>query len=204
MSQKAAQFLELFSGELLMNSIDPWEKKILDGKKEKLSQLREEMKQLMDEKMNFKPERKHEQLIIAEPRTQQIIQEQEIQEQPEQEIDQQIQEQEIEQAPFDNNEGLSKVENMLHNRSIHGIECPGPGKFILIKRGNRRTPTRVILDKEDINSILDFFSEQSRIPRIGGSFKAIVNNMVITAIDSAYGGPRFIITKTAPQPSRYL
>tara|TARA_Y100000034_G_scaffold91908_1_gene110972 strand:- start:84 stop:698 length:615 start_codon:yes stop_codon:yes gene_type:complete len=204
MSQKAAQFLELFSGELLINSVDPWEKKILEEKKEKLNQLREEMKQLMEEKMNFKPERKHEQLTIIETPAQEIPQQQEIQEQAPQQTQQPEQQQEIQQPSFDNNEGLSKVEDMLHNRSIHGIECPGPGKFILIKRGNRRTPTRVVLDREDINSILDFFSEQSRIPRIGGSFKAIVNNMVITAIDSAYGGPRFIITKTAPQPSRYL
>ena len=60
------------------------------------------------------------------------------------------------------------------------------------------------MDKNEINSILDYFSNETKIPRTGGVFKAILGNLIITAIDSEFGGPRFIITKIYSKDSEFF
>ena len=98
---------------------------------------------------------------------------------------------------------LGKIINFILDPGINYVECPGPGKFISIKKMSKIMMTNVSLGKEEIDMVIDSFSEKSKIPRIGGTFKAIVNNLVITAIDS-FSGPRFIISKTNPVPSHFL
>ncbi|MBS3092039.1 hypothetical protein J4466_01325 [Candidatus Pacearchaeota archaeon] len=107
---------------------------------------------------------------------------------------------------FSNYQGLElgKITPIIVNQGVISIECPGPGKLISVRSIGRATPTKMMLNKEEINSIIESFSQQAKIPRIGGIFKAIVNNLVITAIDSDVAGPRFIITKVHPQPSQFL
>ncbi|PIN94352.1 hypothetical protein COU53_03830 [Candidatus Pacearchaeota archaeon CG10_big_fil_rev_8_21_14_0_10_30_48] len=97
-----------------------------------------------------------------------------------------------------------KVKSLIDDPTISSIECLGPEKFILIHRGQNISPIKLELDKNEINDILDYFSKEARIPRIKGVFKAIVNNLVVTAINSEFGGPRFIITKIHPRESVYL
>ncbi|MEA3329305.1 MAG: hypothetical protein U9Q06_01020 [Nanoarchaeota archaeon] len=186
------QFFESFTTELILNSIDPWERKRLEEKREKIQGLKKEMKKLLDE-MNVKfkekefqqaPQQYSPSLLPASQPTE------EFQVQPK------IQQEQIQQSAPEQYEGLKKIEQMLEDKSIASVECPGPRKFVILRRGHRRFPTRISLNKDEINEILNYFSEQSRIPRIGGVFKTIVDNLVITAIDSNYGGPRFIITKT--------
>jgi hypothetical protein len=41
-------------------------------------------------------------------------------------------------------------------------------------------------------------SEQTKIPLIPGIFKAVLNNLIITAVLSDYVGTRFIIQKRSP------
>ncbi len=184
-------FLEQFTKELLLNSIDPYDVQRIKEKKRKTEKIKQELKKIMEQEKIEEPQKISLQIPYEQPKSQiQIPVQPEVQ--PEQ---QQIQE--------DPDANLGKIEQILYNRSIASIECPGPGKFIILKRGRQRFPVRVVLDNEDIEGILDFFSTKSRIPRIGGMFKAIVNNMIITAIESSRG-KRFIITKTAPRPSRFL
>jgi hypothetical protein len=104
------------------------------------------------------------------------------------------------------NEGLyfGAIERLVKDMNVSRIECPGPDKYVSVKTSTKMMPTRTTLDKEDIEAIIDSFSRESRIPRIGGVFKAIVNNLIITAIDTDVGGPRFIITKVHPHQSVFL
>ena len=97
-----------------------------------------------------------------------------------------------------------KVKSLIDDPTISSIECLGPEKFLLIHRGQNISSIRLELDKHEINDLLNYFSKEARIPRIKGVFKAIINNLVVTAIDSEFGGPRFIITKIHPQESVYL
>ncbi|MEM3074923.1 MAG: hypothetical protein QW727_03210 [Candidatus Pacearchaeota archaeon] len=99
---------------------------------------------------------------------------------------------------------LNAVSKMINDPNIVSIECPGPGRYIMIRTYAKSFLSKISLNKEEINSILNDFSKEARIPRIGGVFKAIVNNLVITAIDSEFSGPRFIIQKIHPRSSKYL
>ncbi|MEM3113105.1 MAG: hypothetical protein QXI33_01625 [Candidatus Pacearchaeota archaeon] len=111
-------------------------------------------------------------------------------------------------ATFENKrlEGLyfGKIQNMVYDQNVVSIECPGPGKFIIISTITKIIPTKIMLSKNEINSIIESFSQEARIPRIGGVFKAIVNNLIITAIDSEFAGPRFIISKIRGSPSQFF
>src|SRR3989344_4527753 len=94
---------------------------------------------------------------------------------------------------------LGKITPLILDPRVIAIECTGPGRFVIVKLPDKKLSTNITLTKENIDGIINTFSEESRIPRIGGVFKAVVNNMVVTAIDSHIGGPRFIINKIRQQ-----
>jgi len=93
---------------------------------------------------------------------------------------------------------LGKIEILLQDPSLQSLECPGPGKNILVKKGNQITPTRTILSQQEINNIINSFSQQAKIPSTGGILKAAVGNLIISAVISEFVGSRFIISKLAP------
>lgn len=102
--------------------------------------------------------------------------------------------------PVGNAFNLTKINDLVRDNSINSIESPGVGRPILIRKmqGGPSVVTKVVLVREDINQILNSFSIQARIPRIGGIFRAIVGNLLITAVDSEFnGGPKFVISKVA-------
>jgi len=57
--------------------------------------------------------------------------------------------------------------------------------------------TDIILNKEDINRIINRFSEISKIPSTEGVYKVVVGNLVLSAIISEVVGSRFVIKKIA-------
>ena len=93
---------------------------------------------------------------------------------------------------------LGKIEVFLNDFLIQSIECPGPGKNILIKRQNKISPTRTVISQQEINNIINSFSQEAKIPIIGGILKAAVGNLIISAVVSEFVGSRFIISKLAP------
>ena len=99
---------------------------------------------------------------------------------------------------------LDKIMPMILDPNVISIECMGPGKFIMVRTTRRAMRANVMLNPEDIDDIIQRFSNEARIPRIGGVFKAIVDNLVMTAIDSDVGSKRFIISKTHPYDSEFL
>lgn len=93
---------------------------------------------------------------------------------------------------------FKKVESLLRDPTIISIECPGPGRNILVKRYNQINLTRISLNAAEINAIIDDFSKKARIPLVGGILKAAVGNSVISAVVSEFAGSRFIINKITP------
>ena len=93
---------------------------------------------------------------------------------------------------------LGKLNFLISDPRITLIECPGPGKFILVRASGQTTVTKVSLSSEEIQGIVDGFSQASRIPVISGLFKAAVGDLIITAVMSEVVGSRFIITKITP------
>jgi len=93
---------------------------------------------------------------------------------------------------------LGKLGGLLADKSVTEIECPGPGKFILVKKVSQVNITRITLSQDEINNIIEAFSEQARIPIISGIFKAAVGDLTILAVISEFVGSRFIIYKSTP------
>jgi len=93
---------------------------------------------------------------------------------------------------------LGKLNGFLTDKAVTLIECPGPNKFIFVKKAGQVNLTKTALSQEEIEAIIENFSEKSRIPVIGGVFKASVGNLTITAVVSEFVGSKFIIYKASP------
>lgn len=109
-------------------------------------------------------------------------------------------------SPSDYYQGLylGKLTLPILNQSSIEIECSGPDKYIIIRNVKGTVVSNIMLSNQEIEQILNSFSEKAKIPRIGGIFKAIVNNLIITAIESNANKPRFIISKMSSKPSQFL
>lgn len=93
---------------------------------------------------------------------------------------------------------LGKISHLIHDIGVQFIECPGAGKFVLVKVRNNINTTRITLSEDEIMRVIDHFSQQAQIPLIGGILKTAVGNMLISAVSSKYVGSRFLITKKSP------
>jgi len=98
---------------------------------------------------------------------------------------------------------LGKIEPLLKDNLIQTIECPGPGKNILVKKFNKINVTKLILSQEEINAIVTQFSNAAKIPLLGGILKAAVGNILISAVTSDFAGSRFIINRINPNVNLY-
>ena len=87
------------------------------------------------------------------------------------------------------------INELMQNPAVISLECKGPDIPLIMK--TRAGPTTIdkILSLEEINEIINKFSEESHIPIVSEVFRAIVNNMMITASLSNPEAPQFIITK---------
>jgi hypothetical protein len=93
---------------------------------------------------------------------------------------------------------MEKIGPLLRDNTIVTIECPGPGKNVMIKKYNQINMTRIILAEDEIKTIIEYFSNEARIPLAGGILKAAVGNSVMSAVVSEFVGSRFIINKITP------
>src|SRR3989344_7083343 len=101
-------------------------------------------------------------------------------------------------APLMLNSAFSKVNKLLKDPSVQSIECISPGKPILVNKSGLVQTSSVILTKEEITLILEEVSDKTKMPLIQGLFKAILGNLIITAVISDFVGTRFIIQKRNP------
>ncbi len=90
---------------------------------------------------------------------------------------------------------MRKINALLNDRFVSSVECQGPGKPLLVKRAGRIQSTGIILREDEIEQIINYFSEKARIPVVDGMLKAAVENLLISAVVSEVVGSRFIITK---------
>ena len=93
---------------------------------------------------------------------------------------------------------LGKLDIFIKDKAVLSIECQGPGKNVLVKKYDKINLTKTILSQQEITGIINKFSEEARIPVVGGIIKAAVGDLVISAIISEFVGSRFIINKITP------
>lgn len=90
---------------------------------------------------------------------------------------------------------LAKIDSLLNDPAVQTIECPGPGKQILVYKAGVIQTTNLLLSIEEINNIMKEISEKTRIPIISGIFKAAFGDLITTAVISDFVGTRFMIQK---------
>jgi len=88
------------------------------------------------------------------------------------------------------------------NANATGLECPGPGKPLILKKNGKTEITGVSLTAEQIKKIIEEISEETRIPAKEGIYRVSFNgNLVLTAVISELAGTRFLIEKNVALPS---
>lgn len=95
---------------------------------------------------------------------------------------------------------LGKLNPFVNDPLVNAIECNGSEDHILVRGAMGTKPTKIVLNKEEINSIIRKFAEESKIPFTEGVFKAVVGKLSISAIISQTVDSKFIIKKLKYQP----
>lgn len=96
------------------------------------------------------------------------------------------------------NFSIGRLDSLISDPRVSLIECPGPGKDILAQIYGRKNSTKIVLNQDEIQKVIDIFSKSAKIPVLSGLFKAAVGNLIITAVVSELVGSRFIISKITP------
>ena len=95
---------------------------------------------------------------------------------------------------------LGKLEPLIQDPSIKIIEVNGANQQVIVKGGMGTMPTNTLLTEEDIDNILQEFSNKSRIPIGEGVTKIALGNYTLSAIISPEAGSRFILKKIPLMP----
>lgn len=94
---------------------------------------------------------------------------------------------------------LGKLDPFIKDPGVQIIECNGPDEKIIVKTPAEK-PTNVTLTKEEIDEVIQKFSEVSKIPIQEGIFRVAVGNLLLSAIISGVIGSKFIIKKLRAMP----
>ena len=90
---------------------------------------------------------------------------------------------------------LEAIKKFFNDPLILSIEHPGQERPIVINHGGIITPSSIILSDAEAKNIMDEISSLTRIPIQKGVFKAMFDNLIITAVISEFIGIRFVIQR---------
>jgi hypothetical protein len=92
---------------------------------------------------------------------------------------------------------LGKLNPLIRDSAVRIIESyPNENVIVIGTMGTKSTS--IILSKEEIDDIINKFSEMSKIPANEGIYRVVVGNLILLAIISEVIGSKFIIKKIAP------
>ena len=91
--------------------------------------------------------------------------------------------------------GLGHINPLLSDPAVQSLECTGPEKPLLVNRSGLIQATNFMLTPDEINTFMQEVSERTRIPLTQGLFKAVMGNLIITAVISDIIGTRFVVQK---------
>ena len=94
---------------------------------------------------------------------------------------------------------LGKLNPLVKDPAVKVIECGGANKNIMVSGTIGRKKTSIVLNNEEINEIIEKFSEISKIPVTQGIFRVAVGKFVLSAIISEVIDSKFVIKKMAQQ-----
>lgn len=100
-------------------------------------------------------------------------------------------------VPMEHKVDLGKLNPLLSDPFVKIIECNGANENIIVKGNMGEKKTGIILDKEEINNLINIFSKETRIPIQEGIYKVVLGRLIFLAIISEVVGSKFIIKKMA-------
>lgn len=92
---------------------------------------------------------------------------------------------------------LGKLDPLIKDPNVRIIECDGPDENIIVEGSMGRKPTAIILNQEEINDIINKFSEETKIPVSTGIYRVVIGKFLFLAIISEVVSSKFIIRKMA-------
>jgi hypothetical protein len=96
---------------------------------------------------------------------------------------------------------LTKLNPVIKDPAVRLIEV-NPDERVIVTGTMGTKPTEIILSKEDIDRVINKFSEASKIPTNEGIYRVVAGNLILSAIISGVIGSKFVIKKMAyPNPS---
>lgn len=100
---------------------------------------------------------------------------------------------------------LFKLNPLIKDPAVK-IISGSPDEKVTVTGAMGTKPTGIVLSKEDINRIINVFSEESKIPVNEGIYKVVVGTLILSAVISEMIGSRFVIKKMPyyipPNPSQ--
>jgi hypothetical protein len=94
---------------------------------------------------------------------------------------------------------LGKLNILVRDPLVKVMECNAPGQNVIVIGIMGRKKTPIILNKEEIEDVLQRFSQAAKIPVHEGLFKAAYGSLVISAVISEIVGIQFIIRKISQE-----
>lgn len=90
---------------------------------------------------------------------------------------------------------LEKLNPLIQDPSVKIIECDGPGENISVRGAMGEKPTKINLNRDEIEHIIRKFSEVANVPVKEGVLKTSVGRLSFSAIVSESVGSKFVIRK---------
>lgn len=90
---------------------------------------------------------------------------------------------------------LGKLNPFLQDPAVEIVECHGADQEIIVKGRMGTKPTELKLTKEEIDGVINKFSQESKIPTNEGIYKVAFGKLIISAIISNVLGSKFIISR---------
>ena len=96
---------------------------------------------------------------------------------------------------------LEKLNPLIKDPAVKIIECHGPDEHIIVRGKMGVKPTNIVLGKEEINKIIEIFSQASYIPMHEGVYRVVAGRLILSSIISQVVGSKFIIKKMLYTPN---
>jgi len=90
---------------------------------------------------------------------------------------------------------LGKLNPLIKDPMVRVVECSGPEGEITVDGTMGIKKTGIILSRDEISRVIDWFSRASKIPVHEGVFKVVLGNLIFMAIVSEIVGSTFTIKK---------
>ena len=97
--------------------------------------------------------------------------------------------------PTKENIDLAKLNSLIKDPVVRTIRCNGEDENLLVVGAMGTKKTNIILSKEEINEVIQKFSQVAKIPVSPGIFRVALGNLIFSAVVSDVISSKFIIEK---------